>query len=742
MKRKLMLCAAFLCSVLLGQAQTQINISTGLNATLNGPEAAGNQENWWQMTSSPNPPGTPALVCNHFPNLWQPTPVTGTNAGWINAPGDPKGENLSGLYVFDRVISIPPNAGSLAYNFSVASDDNLVSLEIIDPNAVSTPLNVVSANPYFLSQPISNAINNPIAGTWTIRATVNIGNDGIGGFLASGSMTLNPCRNTYLIRLANAGGTAPGIFPGSGGNFYASGLSGSNTFLLKSDASGNMIWTKEFKLGNGDFQIRDLKEDASGNLLGIANHKNPLLIMNSVIFCYDVSANSFSWITEVKSINYSNLHLTSNNEFIVTGTVAKTSGLPSGTTTFYKTRLERRSVVTGNITSYEWTGEDGDYYSTLVGNTLYGACRRYFNTQWSPNTAVVDYRASVFAHDATTGNFQWQNSIITQTVPPPGSWQTRMYPTAPIVDNNELVVAASGSLSSAGVYTNSSMSMVAAKTDLAGNMIWTRIYIIPAFNRPVTSCIVNSTTGYYIIAKVYLPAPLANFKYTLVVKTDKSGQVQWAKRIGFNGYNICNMAFEQNGSLYLSMTSDSYAPASPNELLLLKLDALGNIDGPCDIVQPVTVFANPMPNIQVARPYTEISDAQKEVTPQAIPFAVPPRAFIQCEVLCVKPRPMDEDIAANKLAKVKPVQFNSDFTPLLVTPNPAFDLTTLSLPVPAATNTVVRLSDLSGRQLRQWNWPAGSRQLNIRLGAMAPGSYVAEVWMNGRRYATAQVIRR
>lgn len=715
MKHKLLLLALLVQAVLFGHAQIQV--STGLNAALTGAEPIGNIDPHWIIASSPNPAGTPARVSNAFPGYWQPTPIGGTNAGWINVPGHAYGSNLPGIYVFERNITIPANTVSLTCNFRVAFDDQLVAVELVSPSSSTTPLPVVPTTAYYLSQPITTAIASPQAGVWKIRATVDF-IDAIGGFLLSGNVDIKvnaPCRNSFVVGLDNMGGTAPGMFADPAGGLFATGLTQDSTVLVKADANGNLQWIQKFKLGTGFYQIRDLQVDATGDLIGIAHQKGSTY--QSVIFRCDATATTFAWIDDVSDVSYSQLHLLNANEFIVTG--SNSNG---------NTQLELRDKGNGAITGYSLEGEGGDYYSTLVGNTLYGACRRYYNGN--------DFRTCVFAHDANAGNFQWQENIISQGN---GPSQTRMYPVAPIEDNGELVTLASGDLAGFNTYNFGPVEMAAAKTDLNGNSIWTIEYTIAGYNRPVVTAIKNTANGYYMVVNLYLPS-LGNFGYTVVIRTDKNGKVVWAKRLGISGRNMANTVFERNGSLYLSMSSDSY---QPNQLLLIKLDPQGNSNASCKLISPIQVIASGLLNVQDNRPYPVSTMQFLETNSITAPIAAIPNPQVYCETICkdwvsVENGGMDVDDVI--MRKAVPAAGTSQVLQLY--PNPADDLATLQLSAPVAPHTMLQLSDLSGRVLRKMAWPAGTRQLNMRLAGLPAGIYSVTVIFSNKQTATIKLVKK
>jgi Secretion system C-terminal sorting domain len=777
MKHKLLLLAILLQAVLFGQAQ--IAVSTGLNAALTAAEPNGNVDPYWVITSSPYPSTPPAIVSNANPS-WQPTPVVGTNAGWINNTGLANGVMMPGIYVFERNFNVATGSATLDCNFSVAYTGILLSLELINPSAVATPLTVVPTSPNYLSQPITTTLSAPQAGTWKIRATIRLTID-IGGFLLSGNINTLPCRNSFIQGLCNMGGSAPGIFDNPAGGFFATGLSQNNTVIAKLDASGNILWVRSVLLGTGNFQIRDLKVDPSGDLIGVAHKQNAAY--GGMIFRCNATATAFAWIKNNPSLSYTQLHLLNANDFVVTGT--NNGGF---------TQLERRSKASGNITSYSLAGEGGDYASTLHNGNLYGACRRYYN-------AYGDFRVGVFSHNANTGNFQWQNAIISRGNTSL-STETRMYPVAPAVDNTNLAILSSGDLVGFNLYNNGPVELVAAQTTQTGTVNWTNQYTIAGYDRPNAVTIKNTSTGYYMVACLYLTS-ISNFGYTVVIKTDKNGNVQWARRLGISGRNIATGAVERNGYLYLSMASDSY---SPNELMLVKLDPQGNSSSSCSFIQPIQVSTTAMPIVQDIRNYTVSPStfADNNVGPV---FGIPPSCpRIYCETNCNTKRVV--------ITSTTPFIFNGNFVTLTaqgmkgeyrwntgeitqsidvyspgeycvtvddgkdiaddcytvldggnededglrttvtaqrkiataafgfsLSPNPTNSMVTLKLGKVPSANATLSISDQYGKRVHQSIISAGTKQLQLQIAHLPAGIYTVTVNAADKTTATIKLVK-
>jgi len=423
------------------------------------------------------------------------------------------------------------------------------------------------------------------------------------------------CDNTFIKSLSDMGGTRPNIFPHPSGDFFATGLRNDSTVITRFDQGGNALWARAFRFDNDVFQVRDMYVDVSGDLIGVTNPEVLLTgQQRSMAFRYNLTSNTFAWIKSFATMQYTQIHPLGADDCVMTG--SNNQGI---------CQLTKINKNTGAISGYNWQGEGGEFYSSSYNGSLYGATRRYYN-------AGGDFRTAIFAHNINTGAFQWQNSIIS-VGNTGGPNQTRMYPEKPIIDNDNLVVLASGDLQGFSVYLNSPVELVAAKTTMAGDVLWTKQYVITGFDRPVASAVVATATGYYMVCNLY-QASLGDFGFGALIKTDKQGNVAWAKRLGISGKNIVRNVMERNGFLYLTMSSDSYGS---NDLLLLKLDDQGNTNTDCEFIQPVTVNAINMTNIQNQRNYAVINSGPSPAPINTLSASTSLATVTYCNTPCLCP---------------------------------------------------------------------------------------------------------
>ncbi|MBC8046708.1 MAG: T9SS type A sorting domain-containing protein [Fimbriimonadaceae bacterium] len=148
--------------------------------------------NW--VVSGPSLISAPTYAVSSYLGFWEPTPISGTNAGWIN-PSTVIGSETPGNYTFERSFTINPCTAKFACNFNITCDDSIISLQLIPPVGSPIALSTTSVPPaYYLDNLITNIISSPVSGTWKIRAVVDY-IDAVGGFMLSGYIndTPGPC---------------------------------------------------------------------------------------------------------------------------------------------------------------------------------------------------------------------------------------------------------------------------------------------------------------------------------------------------------------------------------------------------------------------------------------------------------------------------------------------------------------------------------------------------------------------
>ncbi|MDR0801423.1 hypothetical protein, partial [Fluviicola sp.] len=166
------------------------NVSTGLDPVY-APTPVGGLDSWWQITAGPSGAASAypisALREATYGTFWQPTPMSSTNACWIDATGS----NVSTLgdYTFERTFTVSPFDASIVADFGMGWDDLLLSAELVPPSGPIIPLTVPIGTPnqYWVGPSVNHTVTSPVAGIWKIRVVVRFV-DSVGGFILSGEV--------------------------------------------------------------------------------------------------------------------------------------------------------------------------------------------------------------------------------------------------------------------------------------------------------------------------------------------------------------------------------------------------------------------------------------------------------------------------------------------------------------------------------------------------------------------------
>ena len=164
-----------------------INLSTGISSE-GSALTLGSKDQIWKILEIPgNNPWTIAP----YAGFWQPTPVTSTSAQWVGI-SDRNDSQPPGTYTFEREINLNKTFGKLEYNFTLAYDDDLLSIQLVSPSGNIKNISVEGLrNPppkgYYLGKIISGEMNSEETGKWKIRIKVKF-IDTVAGLIVSGKV--------------------------------------------------------------------------------------------------------------------------------------------------------------------------------------------------------------------------------------------------------------------------------------------------------------------------------------------------------------------------------------------------------------------------------------------------------------------------------------------------------------------------------------------------------------------------
>jgi hypothetical protein len=137
-------------------------------------------------------------------------------------------------------LVIAPGTSSFSCNFSVAYDDNLVSLELVPPTGPAIPLTVIPTTAYHLSLPITNTVSSPVPGVWRIKAKIDF-LDYISAFLLSGYVNVAVDSTVYCCTGANLL---------NNGNFEAGNVGFASSYTYQPLVAPNSVIPRQYNVVN------------------------------------------------------------------------------------------------------------------------------------------------------------------------------------------------------------------------------------------------------------------------------------------------------------------------------------------------------------------------------------------------------------------------------------------------------------------------------------------------------------
>jgi len=362
---------------------------------------------------------------------------------------------------------------------------------------------------------------------------------------------------------------------------------GGDVFLLKTDASGNLQWAKTFggssydhafsvqqtsdggyivagyteSFGAGWDDVFLLKTDASGNLQWAKT--------------FGGSYDDYAW----------SVQQTSDGGYIVAG---RTYSFGAGDWDVFLLKTN----ASGNLQWAKTFG--GSYYDgtysvqqTSDGGYIVAGGTESFGAGW--------YDVFLLKTD-TSGNLQWAKTFG-------GSGWDYAYSVQQTSDGGYIVAGYTWSFG-AGWY-----DVFLLKTDASGNLQWAKTF--GGSSDDAALSVQQTSDGGYIVAGYTYSFGAGSYDVFLL-KTDASGNLQWAKTFGGSSDDAALSVQQTSDGGYIVAGGTYSFGAGDYDAFLLKTDANGNI-GTCAIVASVTPTVD-TPSPSVTSPTLTLTSPTPTVT--------------------------------------------------------------------------------------------------------------------------------
>lgn len=198
----------------------------------------------------------------------------------------------------------------------------------------------------------------------------------------------------------------------------------------------------------------------------------------------------------------------------------------------------------------------------------------YFYTSSSANSATIlqtlDSGFLILGVNNDTVNGGIYNAYLMKTNNFGDTLWTKLYGTANNESASKLIQTTDGGFAFTG---NSNTDAYLIKTGLNGDTLWTKKYSASTSSIPLD--LIQTSDGGYIITG-WTDVSFGN-NNIILMKTNSTGELQWAKSIGGSNLDRAVSVIELNGSGYvIAGLSQSFTPTR-NEYYIIKTDMLGNI---------------------------------------------------------------------------------------------------------------------------------------------------------------------
>lgn len=337
------------------------------------------------------------------------------------------------------------------------------------------------------------------------------------------------------------------IFAGTTGNF---GVGGYDVYLLKTDANGNLLWTKTFG-GTANDVGYSVEQTTDGGYI-ISGYTWSFGAGGEDVYLIKTDTNgTLQWSKTYGGIGNDvsfEVRQTTDGGYIVTGYCS--SFPPGGTVYLIKTDAN------GNTLWTKIYGGSYDDRSYSVQQTTDGG---YIVLGELSGPAAIWSNILLIKTDSI-GNLVWTKTF--------GS-------TAGYNDGTSLEQTNDGGyiLANVTTYGTGLRNLYLIKTDSSGNVIWKKT--MGGANYDFGECVQQTNDGGYVITGSTTSFGAGGYDVSLI-KTDSSGNVLWARTFGGVGSDAAYSVQQTNdGGYIVGGYSGSFVGGNPR-VYLIKTDSLGN----------------------------------------------------------------------------------------------------------------------------------------------------------------------
>ena len=385
------------------------------------------------------------------------------------------------------------------------------------------------------------------------------------------------CDSTFVKRFTAPGQTSTGhkIVPAPNKTFYTATAVGDKTLIALVDQNMDPIWMRTFDLADGPEALLDLRLDAGGQLIGVGNTNTAPV--NCFAFKLDVNTRLIQWRSGLNSpINsYFTRILEKNSDgsghYFLLGQTDAAAGSGTGCDALLM-EIDRDNGTLMWDRHYT-LGSCEIFNDVFIENNLVYVCGRY-NLEGG---GQAGFRPALSRLDMD-GNVEWSRHYLRLK-----GVSARLYASQMVAEPDGIVLVGYGTKSGTDLTNNSTVQLL--KTDRDGQLLWAWDYDIEVTREQVGFKIVNLPDG-YLLGGTFMRTTSTAGREIFLIKTDKSGVIQWQHAYGFVGEDRLRDLLVHGGNIFLIGSAQSGA-GSDMVIAKLKLDGTVNPAEPCPYVKPL-----------------------------------------------------------------------------------------------------------------------------------------------------------
>jgi hypothetical protein len=382
----------------------------------------------------------------------------------------------------------------------------------------------------------------------------------------------NPMSATYFAK--TYGGTdldrAYSVQQTSDGGYIVAGRTssfgagGSDIFLIKTDANGNVQWAKTYG-GTSSEGASSVQQTSDGGYI-VAGGTGSFGAGGDIFLIKTDANGNIIWAKTYGGTGYeeaSSVQQTSDSGYIVAG---RTSSFGAGLRDIFLIK----TYANGNII---WAKTYGGTYWDEAYSVQQTSDGGYIVAGYTTSFGAGYEDIFLIKTDAN-GNVQWAKTYG-------GTSGDLAYSVQQTSDGGYIVAGFTYSFGADG-------DIFLIKTDANGNIIWAKTY--GGTSDDLAYSVQQTSDGGYIVAGETWSFG-AGWYDIFLIKTDANGNVQWAKTYGGTSGDLAYSVQQTSDGGYILAGETRSFGAGGSDIFLIKTDANGNI-GSCSIVRNVIPTVN------------------------------------------------------------------------------------------------------------------------------------------------------